>query len=60
WGAGCVLVELFLGKPLFVAKTEAEAITKIFQVIGSPTEESWPGHTQLPYWPLLRPAQAYP
>ena len=48
WAAGCVFAELLLKKPLFQAKTELEQISQIFNVLGAPTEERWPGFELLP------------
>jgi hypothetical protein len=28
--------------------SDLDQIAKIFQVLGTPTEETWPGHTKLP------------
>ncbi|RLO04201.1 hypothetical protein DYB28_006930 [Aphanomyces astaci] len=35
WSVGCVFAELFLGRPLFAAKTEAEQMVKITDVCGT-------------------------
>lgn len=34
--------------PLFPGDSEIDEIFKIFQKLGTPTEENWPGVTQLP------------
>lgn len=39
WSLGCVLVELFLGKPLFAGKSELEQLLLIIRVIGPPPRE---------------------
>ena len=36
WSAGCILAELILGKPLFVAKTELDQLNLILEMIGPP------------------------
>jgi cyclin-dependent kinase 7 len=33
---------------LFNLLPDLDQIAKIFQVLGTPTEETWPGHTKLP------------
>lgn len=50
WSAGCVLAEMELGRPLFVAKTEYEQLDMIFRLLGLPTEETWSGVTSFPSW----------
>lgn len=35
-------------KPLFPGDSEIDELFKIFQVLGTPNEESWPGVRQLP------------
>ena len=48
WAAGCVIVEMILGKPLFSETSEIAQIFKIFEVLGSAGE----GHylSFLPYY----------
>jgi len=36
WGAGCVIAEMLLGKPLFESKNEIGVLNKIFEMLGSP------------------------
>ena len=45
WSVGCFLLELLLRKPLFPGKAEAMQIDLIFNLLGTPTEETWPGVT---------------
>lgn len=54
WSAGCILAELLLGKPLFTGKTEMDQLQLIFDLIGTPSPESWDGLTDLK---LLRTGQ---
>ncbi len=42
WACGCILAELCLRKPLFPGQFEMDQLNKIFDIIGTPTEESWP------------------
>lgn len=51
WSTGCVLGELLNVEPLFKGRGSLEQITIIFQVCGTPTEETWPGVTNLPGFP---------
>nr|CCA15206.1 cyclindependent kinase putative [Albugo laibachii Nc14] len=48
WSIGCVFAELYIGHPLFQGKTELEQITRIFDLCGTPTQESWPDYKYLP------------
>lgn len=43
WSAGCILVEMLLGKALFPGKDEANQIELIFSMLGAPDEknETW-------------------
>ena len=48
WSVGCIFAEMLLGKPVFPGDGETDQITKIFKVLGLPTEEKWPGFSTLP------------
>jgi serine/threonine protein kinase len=48
WGIGCVHAEMATGAPLFCGDSEIDTIFKIFQKLGTPTEEIWPGLSSLP------------
>lgn len=41
WSAGCILAELYAGKPIFPGKTEVEQLHRIFTLCGSPSEDYW-------------------
>uniref|UniRef100_A0A6J0VHD2 Cyclin-dependent kinase 15 isoform X1 n=1 Tax=Pogona vitticeps TaxID=103695 RepID=A0A6J0VHD2_9SAUR len=44
WGAGCIFIEMFQGQPLFPGVCNTfEQLEKIWAVLGSPMEETWPG-----------------
>lgn len=47
WSAGCILAELILGKPLFTGKTDMDQLKLIFDLMGTPTPQSWPGFQDL-------------
>ena len=36
WAAGCVVAEMVLGKPLFMASSEIELLFHIFHTLGTP------------------------
>ncbi|ODQ79850.1 hypothetical protein BABINDRAFT_8043 [Babjeviella inositovora NRRL Y-12698] len=48
WSAGCILAEMFTGKPLFPGNSNDDQLLKIFRLMGTPSERSWPGISQLP------------
>lgn len=48
WSAGCIMAEMYTGRPLFPGTTNEDQITRIFRIMGTPTERTWPGITQLP------------
>jgi serine/threonine protein kinase len=47
WSVGCITAEMFNGRPLFPGDSEIDEIHQIFKIMGTPTEERWPGVTQL-------------
>ncbi|KAI9489322.1 serine/threonine-protein kinase pef1 [Zychaea mexicana] len=48
WSAGCIMAEMYTGRPLFPGTTNQDQLQKIFCMFGTPTEQSWPGVSQLP------------
>jgi serine/threonine protein kinase len=48
WSVGCVIAEMASGLPLFAGDSEIDTIFKVFQKLGTPTEEIWPGLKDLP------------
>ena len=42
WSCGCIFAELFLRKPLFPGQYEMDQLSKIFDIIGTPSEQDWP------------------
>jgi serine/threonine protein kinase len=48
WGTGCIFYEMTAGRPLFPGSTVEEELTLIWKVLGTPTEETWPGITSNP------------
>ncbi|CAN8239348.1 unnamed protein product [Cochlearia groenlandica] len=58
WSAGCILTELFAGKPIMPGRTEVEQMHKIFKLCGSPSEDYWT-RTTLPLATSFKPNQPY-
>eukprot|EP00986_Skeletonema_menzelii_P002876 scaffold840_cov199-Skeletonema_menzelii.AAC.10 len=51
WSAGCIFAELLtLSGPLFPGQSVLDQLARIFQILGTPTEEDWPKVSQLPDW----------
>ncbi|KAI4281338.1 MAG: hypothetical protein L6R38_003774 [Xanthoria sp. 2 TBL-2021] len=48
WGVGCVFGEMFRGKPILAGTSDLNQAQLIFDLVGSPTEESMPGWSSLP------------
>ncbi|OMJ71086.1 hypothetical protein SteCoe_30790 [Stentor coeruleus] len=48
WSVGCIFAELFNGTPLFQGTSHGDQLKKIFKVMGTPNEETWPGISLLP------------
>ena len=48
WSVGCIFGEMSSGRPLFPGTSDADQLTKIFKILGTPTEQSWPGMLDLP------------
>ncbi|KAL5188497.1 putative serine/threonine-protein kinase [Glycine soja] len=41
WSAGCLLAEMFLGRPIMPGRTEVEQLHMIFKLCGSPSADYW-------------------
>lgn len=48
WSIGCIFAEMINHGPLFAGDSEIDELFKIFQVLGTPTEETWPNVSELP------------
>ncbi len=64
WSVGCIFAELIMRRPLFPGDSEIDELYKIFRcvcypclwnalltlprILGTPSEETWPGVTKLP------------
>lgn len=50
WGVGVTAVELATNIPLFASNSEIDTLFKIFRLLGTPNEDTWPGVTNLLYF----------
>ncbi len=48
WSVGCIMAEMIIEKPLFPGDCEIGQLFKIFQIMGTPNEETWPNVSKLP------------
>ncbi|XP_016067767.1 PREDICTED: cyclin-dependent kinase 10 isoform X2 [Miniopterus natalensis] len=48
WAMGCVLAELLAHKPLLPGTSEIHQVDLIVQLLGTPSENIWPGFSKLP------------
>jgi serine/threonine protein kinase len=67
WACGTILVEMATKRPMFPGDSEIDELFKIFRLLGTPTEATWPGVTNLPdwnsafpLWPRLKLSKAAP
>jgi cell division cycle 2-like protein len=48
WSLGCIFGELLRNEPLLPGRTEADQLSRIFALVGAPTDTIWPGFRRLP------------
>ena len=60
WSVGAVIAELMRLSPMFPGRNDIDQIHKVLQIMGTPTEETWPGVQSLPdfskvFFPMMIP-----
>lgn len=50
WSVGCIFAELLVRRPFITGEAELQQLSRIWQVLGSPTEKDWPGMKTLPLY----------
>lgn len=59
WSAGCIMAEIYTGRPLFPGSTNEDQLQRIFRIMGTPSEPIWSGTSQYPeykvHYPLYAP-----
>ena len=67
WSCGCILGEMHTGRPMFPGKSNSDQLVRIFRLLGTPNEQTWPHVSEYPEWnkafPTYPPqvlASAYP
>ncbi|XP_074703036.1 cyclin-dependent kinase 3-like isoform X3 [Strix aluco] len=48
WSIGCIFAEMVTRRALFPGDSQISQLFRIFRTLGTPTEVTWPGVTQLP------------
>jgi len=48
WSVGCIVAEMLTKIPIFPGDSELDEVYKIFQILGTPSERTWPGVNELP------------
>ncbi|CAB4377558.1 putative KIN28-cyclin-dependent ser/thr protein kinase [Rhizophagus irregularis] len=47
WSVGCIFAELLLRTPYLAGESDLAQLELIFKALGTPTEEDWPGFSEL-------------
>ncbi|KND93698.1 CTD kinase subunit alpha [Tolypocladium ophioglossoides CBS 100239] len=56
WSAACVMVEIFTRHAIFAGDgTELSQLEKIYNILGTPNRQDWPGLVDMAWFELLRP-----
>lgn len=50
WSVGCIFAELMTKRPIFMCRNENEVLTRVFQLLGSPSEKHCSMYLSLPKW----------
>jgi serine/threonine protein kinase len=50
WSIGCIFAEMVTSKPLFAGISDADQLDKIFTVMGTPDEKTYPEAIGLTEW----------
>ncbi|KAL0488126.1 cyclin-dependent kinase 2, partial [Acrasis kona] len=55
WSIGCIFAELVTLTPLFHGDSEVDVLYKIFNTLGTPNEQNWPGVSKLEHFNMNFP-----
>ena len=47
WSCGCIMAELLTGQVLFPGNGEFDAMSRIWKLLGTPNDSTWPGYRTL-------------
>ena len=48
WSVGCIFAELLYKRPIFMCRSEDEVLTKVFTMLGCPSQKNCPMYLRLP------------
>eukprot|EP00565_Helicotheca_tamesis_P004292 CAMPEP_0185738972 /NCGR_PEP_ID=MMETSP1171-20130828/34301_1 /TAXON_ID=374046 /ORGANISM="Helicotheca tamensis, Strain CCMP826" /LENGTH=131 /DNA_ID=CAMNT_0028410381 /DNA_START=1 /DNA_END=393 /DNA_ORIENTATION=- len=48
WSVGCIFGELLTKEAMLQGRGELDQIDKVFKLLGSPSDDTWPGFSELP------------
>merc|ERR1712070_1324317 len=48
WSVGCIFGEMAASRPLFPGTSDHDQLQRIFRMLGTPSEETWPSMVELP------------
>ena len=54
WGAGLILCELLTLRTTFPGRNDIDQLSRIFDILGTPSEKNWPGASSLPDFGKIR------
>uniref|UniRef100_A0A914VIF1 Cyclin-dependent kinase 7 n=1 Tax=Plectus sambesii TaxID=2011161 RepID=A0A914VIF1_9BILA len=60
WAIGCIIAELLLRVAIFRGESDLDQLVKICQVLGTPTDNEWPGMSKLPDYVGVKPMPGMP
>ena len=60
WSIGLIFTELIKRVPILPGRSELDQLSKTFHLLGTPTEQDWPGLTSLPSYMEFTPKPAVP
>jgi len=52
------MLELYTKKPIFQGNDEIHQLDVIYRLLGTPNTDVWPGLTSMPWYELVKPAEA--
>ncbi|CAH1981228.1 unnamed protein product [Acanthoscelides obtectus] len=55
WSLGCIFAEMATSKPLFQGDSEIDQLFRIFRILRTPTEQLWPGVSNLREYKAIFP-----
>ncbi|CAE8667212.1 unnamed protein product, partial [Polarella glacialis] len=55
WSLGCIVAEMATGQVLFPSDSEIDTIFRIFRLLGTPTDKTWPGMAALEHYKVTFP-----